>query len=96
MSFYVYISYIVYILIYIYANVLNAILFQSILTNILCMFYVPIKNIIIIHACIIIFILYTLPVFYMFYCCHFKYSVCFLCFMSRCFTLVCRKIAQMS
>ena len=29
-----------YILIYIYANVLNHILFQSILTNILCMFYV--------------------------------------------------------
>ena len=25
-----------------------------------------------------------------------KHSVCFLCFMSRCFTLVCRKIAQMS
>ena len=29
-----------YVLIYIYANVLNYILYQSILTNILCMFYV--------------------------------------------------------
>ena len=32
-----------YIIIYIYANVLNYILFESILTNILCMFYVPIS-----------------------------------------------------
>ena len=54
-----------YILIYIYANVLNHTLFQSILTNILCMFYVSKKKILniiyIIHACIIIFILYSLP-----------------------------------
>jgi hypothetical protein len=94
-SFYIYISYILYILTYTYANVLNYILFHSILTNILCMFYVPfsIAMIVIIHA---LFIVYSLHVFYMFYCCHFKYSVCFLCFMSRCFTLVCRKIAQMS
>jgi hypothetical protein len=40
-SFYIYISYILYILTYTYANVLNYILFHSILTNILCMFYVP-------------------------------------------------------
>ena len=33
-----------YILIYIYANVLNHTLFQSILTNILCMFYVSKKK----------------------------------------------------
>ena len=53
-----------YILTYTYANVLNFILFYSILTNILCMFYVPFSIamiaqsedkhiIIIIHACII-------------------------------------------
>ena len=103
--FYIYISYILYILTYTYANVLNYILFYSILTNILCMFYVPFsiamiaqsekKNILLLYIHIL-FILYSLHVFYMFYCCHFKYSVCFLCFMYRCFTLVCQKIAQMS
>ena len=79
-----------YILIYIYANVLNHTLFQSILTNILCMFYVKKKKtfLYIIHACIIIFILYSLP-----------YSICIIAvilnilyacygFMSHCFTLV--------
>ena len=35
--------YILYIIIYIHANVFNYILFQSILTNILCMFYVLIS-----------------------------------------------------
>ena len=35
--------YILYIIIYIYTNVLNYILFESILTNILCMCYVPIS-----------------------------------------------------
>ena len=67
--FYIYISYILYILTYTYANVLNYILFYSILTNILCMFYVPFStamiaqseknHIIIIHACIIYFVLIT-------------------------------------
>ena len=60
-------SYILYILTYVYANVLNYILFHSIFTNILCMFYVPFsiaminqsgnKIIIIIHACVIYFVL---------------------------------------
>ena len=72
------------------------------------MFYVPFsiamiaqsektkqKNILLLYMHVL-FILYSLHVFYMFYCCHFKYSVCFLCVMSNCFTLVCRKIAQMS
>jgi hypothetical protein len=69
-SFYIYISYILYILTYTYANVLNYILFHSILTNILCMFYVPFSIamiaqsenkhiIIIIHACIIYCVLIT-------------------------------------
>ena len=84
-----------YILIYIYANVLNYILFQSILTNILCMFNVPNTNIII-HACISILILYSLPCFI---CCMaviLNTLYAFYGFMSRCFTLVFRKIAQIS
>ena len=36
--------------------------------------------IIIIHACIIYFVLITL--FSMFYCCHFKYSVLFVCLVA--------------
>ena len=35
--------YILYIIIYIYGNVLNYILFEFILTNRFCMFYVPIS-----------------------------------------------------
>ena len=52
-----------------YANIINYILFHSILTSILCMFYVPLsiamiaqseeKNIIIIHTFIIYFVLIT-------------------------------------
>ena len=66
---------------YIYANVLNYILFQSILTqytlHVLCS-----KKNYIYYTCMyyyyIHFVLITL--FYMYYCCHFKYSVCLLRF----------------
>ena len=70
-----------YILIYIYANVLNHILFQSILTNILCMFYVSKKKHYIYYTCMYYYIyLVLITLFYMYYCCHFKYSVCLLWF----------------
>ena len=92
-----------YILIYIYANVLNYILFQYILTNILCMFYVSKKqnknkkHIYIIHACIIIFILYSLPYFICIIAVILNILYACYGFMFHCFTLVfCRKIAQMS
>ena len=86
-----------YILIYIYANVLNYILFPSILSNILCMFYISMKKILYItHACIIIFIFYSLPYFICIIAVILNTLYACYGFMSRCFTLVCRKIAQMS
>jgi hypothetical protein len=107
-SFYIYISYILYILTYTYANVLNYILFHSILTNILCMFYVPFSIAMIAQSEKTkqkTYYYYTCM--YYLLCTHYTYFICFiavilntlyvfLCFMSRCFTLVCRKIAQMS
>ena len=88
----------IHLYMYIYANVLNYILFQSILTQCTLHVLCSKKTIYIIHACIIIiFILYSLP-----------YSICIIavilntlyaCYgfmLSRCFILVCRKIAQMS
>ena len=39
-----------------------------------------------IHGCIILFTLYSLPVFDMFYCCHFKYSVFFMFYVSLLYT----------
>ena len=78
-----------YNLIYIYANVLNYILFQSILTNILCMFYVSKKYIYIryiIHARIII--LYSLPYFICIIAVILNTLYACYGFMSHCFTLV--------
>ena len=50
----------------------------------------------IIHACIIIFILYSLPYFICFIAVILNTLYACYGFMSRCSTLVCRKIAQMS
>jgi hypothetical protein len=74
-SFYIYISYILYILTYTYANVLNYILFHSILTNILCMFYVPF-SIAMIAQSEKKYHYYTCM--YYLFCTHYTYFICFI------------------
>ena len=49
----------------------------------------------IVYVHVLFYLLCTHYAYFMFYCCHCKYSVCFLCFRSRCFTLVCRKIDEL-
>ena len=74
--FYIYISYILYILTYTYANVLNYILFYSILTNILCMFYVPFSTAMIAQSENKTYYYYTCM--YYLFCTHYTYFICFI------------------
>ena len=65
-----------YILIDIYANVFNYILFQSILTNILCIFYVSIKKRIYIYEYIYIYIYIYIYMYIYIYIYEYIYYTC--------------------
>ena len=68
-----------------------SIYFNKYTLHVLC---IHLKNNNIIHACIIIFGLYSLPYFICFIGVILNTLYAFYDFMYRCFTLVCRKIAQ--
>ena len=74
-----------------------SIYFSQYTLHVLCIHKNKTKTIYIIHACIIIFILYSLPYFICIIAVILNtLYACYGFMSSRCFILVCRKIAQMS